>query len=353
MMRAGYAIDYDCLDPLQLQRTLEHKAISGLFSAGQANGTSGNEEAAAQGLLAGVNAMQKIRSKEPLILSRSEGYLGVLIDDLVTKGTNEPYRMMTSRAEYRLLLRQDNADLRLTEKGRAVGLVNDVRYEAFTAKRSLLERTLQNLSSTHLPPNAEVLAKLAELGTAPIRSGMSLLDLLRRSEMTYEKLQQAFEVPELPEVVAEQVEIFAKYEGYINKQKQEVEKALKLENKKIPADIDYLSIKELSSEAAEKLAADGIDAKVINIHTIKPLDEELVVAAAKETGRVVTVEEHSVIGGLGSAVCDVLSEKAPTRVMKIGINDTFGESGPALELLKKYGLDTDSIYEKIKAFACE
>lgn len=176
--------------------------------------------------------MQKIRSKEPLILSRSEGYLGVLIDDLVTKGTNEPYRMMTSRAEYRLLLRQDNADLRLTEKGRAVGLVNDVRYEAFTAKRSLLERTLQNLSSTHLPPNAEVLAKLAELGTAPIRSGMSLLDLLRRSEMTYEKLQQAFEVPELPEVVAEQVEIFAKYEGYINKQKQEVEKALKLENKK-------------------------------------------------------------------------------------------------------------------------
>ena len=254
MMRAGYAIDYDCLDPLQLQRTLEHKAISGLFSAGQANGTSGYEEAAAQGLLAGVNAMQKIRSKEPLILSRSEGYLGVLIDDLVTKGTNEPYRMMTSRAEYRLLLRQDNADLRLTEKGRAVGLVNDVRYEAFTAKRSLLERTLQNLSSTHLPPNAEVLAKLAELGTAPIRSGMSLLDLLRRSEMTYEKLQQAFEVPELPEVVAEQVEIFAKYEGYINKQKQEVEKALKLENKKIPADIDYLSIKELSSEAAEKLA---------------------------------------------------------------------------------------------------
>ena len=254
MMRAGYAIDYDCLDPLQLQRTLEHKAISGLFSAGQANGTSGYEEAAAQGLLAGVNAMQKIRSKEPLILSRSEGYLGVLIDDLVTKGTNEPYRMMTSRAEYRLLLRQDNADLRLTEKGRAVGLVNDVRYEAFTAKRSLLERTLQNLSSTHLPPNAEVLAKLAELGTAPIRSGMSLLDLLRRSEMTYEKLQQAFEVPELPEVVAEQVEIFAKYEGYINKQKQEVEKALKLENKKIPADIDYLSIKELSSEAVEKLA---------------------------------------------------------------------------------------------------
>lgn len=162
--------------------------------------------------------------------------------------------MMTSRAEYRLLRVQDNADLRLTDKGRAVGLVDDARYEAFTAKRSLLERTLQTLGSTHLPPNGEVLAKLAELGTAPIRSGMSMLDLLRRSEMTYAKLKQAFEVPELPAVVAEQVEIFAKYEGYINKQKLEVEKALKLENKKIPDNVDYLAIKELSTEAAEKLA---------------------------------------------------------------------------------------------------
>ena len=254
MMRAGYAIDYDCLDPLQLQASLEHKAISGLFSAGQANGTSGYEEAAAQGLLAGINAMQKLKGNEPLLLSRSDGYLGVLVDDLVTKGTHEPYRMMTSRAEFRLLLRQDNADLRLTEKGRQVGLVDDARYAAFTAKRSLLERTLQTLGSTHLPPNAEVTAKLTALGTAPLRSGLSLLDLLRRSEMSYAKLQQAFALPELPNVVAEQVEIFAKYEGYIKKQQQEVARALKLENKKIPADVDYLAIKELSREAAEKLA---------------------------------------------------------------------------------------------------
>ena len=255
MMRAGYAIDYDCLDPLQLQRTLEHKAISGLFSAGQANGTSGYEEAAAQGLLAGVNAMQKIRSKEPLILSRSEGYLGVLIDDLVTKGTNEPYRMMTSRAEYRLLLRQDNADLRLTEKGRAVGLVNDVRYEAFTAKRSLLERTLQNLSSTHLPPNAEVLAKLAELGTAPIRSGMSLLDLLRRSEMTYEKLTTLtpFAPALTDEQAAEQVEIQVKYEGYIARQQDEIEKQLRNENTLLPATLDYRQVSGLSNEVIAKL----------------------------------------------------------------------------------------------------
>lgn len=253
MMRAGYAIDYDCLDPLQLRPSLEHKAISGLFSAGQSNGTSGYEEAAAQGLMAGINAMMKINGREPLVLRRDEAYIGVLIDDLVTKGTSEPYRMMTSRAEYRLLLRQDNADLRLTEKGRAIGLVDDKRYGIFTEKRTALERTVSELGKQNISPSAENNAKLEAMGTALLRSGSSLLDLLRRKEVTYSKLQQAFDLPELAPQVAEQAEIFAKYEGYITKQRQEVERFMKLENKRLPDDIDYRAIKELSSEAAEKL----------------------------------------------------------------------------------------------------
>lgn len=253
MMRAGYAIDYDCLDPLQLRPSLEHKAISGLFSAGQSNGTSGYEEAAAQGLMAGINAMMKINGREPLVLRRDEAYIGVLIDDLVTKGTSEPYRMMTSRAEYRLLLRQDNADLRLTEKGRAIGLVDDKRYGIFTEKRTALERTVSELGKQNISPSAENNAKLEAMGTAPLRSGSSLLDLLRRKEVTYSKLQQAFDLPELAPQVAEQAEIFAKYEGYITKQRQEVERFMKLENKRLPDNIDYRAIKELSSEAAEKL----------------------------------------------------------------------------------------------------
>lgn len=253
MMRAGYAIDYDCLDPLQLRPSLEHKAISGLFSAGQSNGTSGYEEAAAQGLMAGINAMMKINGREPLVLRRDEAYIGVLIDDLVTKGTSEPYRMMTSRAEYRLLLRQDNADLRLTEKGRAIGLVDDKRYSIFTEKRTALERTVSELGKQNISPSAENNAKLEAMGTVPLRSGSSLLDLLRRKEVTYSKLQQAFGLPELAPQVAEQAEIFAKYEGYITKQRQEVERFMKLENKRLPDDIDYRAIKELSSEAAEKL----------------------------------------------------------------------------------------------------
>lgn len=253
MMRAGYAIDYDCLNPLQLTASLEHKAISGLFSAGQSNGTSGYEEAAAQGLMAGINAMRKINGCDPFILRRDEAYIGVLIDDLVTKGTNEPYRMMTSRAEYRLLLRQDNADLRLTQKGRDIGLVDDTRYKRFTEKRTALERAISELGQIHISPSAENNAKLAAMGTAPLRSGVNLLDLLRRKEVTYAKLQDAFGLETLPEQVAEQTEIFAKYEGYITKQRQEVERFMKLENKKLPVDIDYRAIKELSSEAAEKL----------------------------------------------------------------------------------------------------
>lgn len=254
MMRAGYAIDYDCLNPLQLKPSLEHKAIGGLFSAGQANGTSGYEEAAAQGLLAGINAMRKLLGREPLVLRRDEAYIGVLIDDLVTKGTNEPYRMMTSRAEYRLLLRQDNADLRLTEKGRQIGLVDDERYARFTSKRTEIERAIAHLSKANIAPSEENNAKLLGMGTTPLRNGTNMLDLLRRREISYQKLQEAFALPRLSEQVAEQTEIFAKYEGYIAKQRQEVERFLRLENKRLPADLDYRSIKELSSEAAEKLA---------------------------------------------------------------------------------------------------
>ena len=255
MMRAGYAIDYDCLDPLQLQASLEHKEIKGLFSAGQANGTSGYEEAAAQGLMAGINAVRKLNNQEAFILGRAEAYIGVLIDDLVTKGTNEPYRMMTSRAEYRLLLRQDNADLRLTPKGRELGLVDEQRYAVFCAKQTEIEQGLLQLRTTNIAPNQEVQAKLATLGTPPIKSGINLLELLRRPEVSYQSLVEKFAMPRLSASASEQLEIQVKYEGYIKKQEKEVEKSYKLESKKIPAEINYQEIKELGLEAREKLIA--------------------------------------------------------------------------------------------------
>lgn len=253
MMRAGYAIDYDCLDPLQLQASLEHKEIKGLFSAGQANGTSGYEEAAAQGLMAGINAVRKLNQQEAFILGRAEAYIGVLIDDLVTKGTNEPYRMMTSRAEYRLLLRQDNADLRLTPKGRELGLVDEQRYAVFCAKQTEIEQGLLQLRTTNIAPNQEVQAKLATLGTPPIKSGINLLELLRRPEVSYQSLVEKFAMPRLSASASEQLEIQVKYEGYIKKQEKEVEKSNKLESKKIPAEINYQEIKELGLEAREKI----------------------------------------------------------------------------------------------------
>ena len=253
IMRAGYAIDYDCLEPTQLTATLEHKAIGGFFSAGQSNGTSGYEEAAGQGLIAGINAACKVQGKDPLVLSRSDAYLGVLIDDLVTKGTNEPYRMMTSRAEYRLLLRQDNADLRLTEKGRQVGLVNDERYARFQAKKAAIEEAVAQLKERHIGPSPAAQQALTQMGSSELKSGISLYGLLRRPEVTYAMLEEHFEAPALAAEIKEQVEIGAKYEGYIKKQLEEVQRAEKLESKLLPNNVDYLSLQGLAVEAREKL----------------------------------------------------------------------------------------------------
>ena len=253
MMRPAYAIEYDLLDPLQLYPTLEVIKLPGLYSAGQSNVTSGYEAAAAQGLVAGINAALKIQGKDPFILARHEAYIGSLVDDLVTKGADEPYRMMTSRSEYRLILRQDNADLRLTEKGHSIGLVGEERYARFLERKKKYEEAMDYIRTQRFTPKEEINRALESMGTAPLTTGTGADQILKRPEMTYRKMMEMLGCPAFDEEAVEEMEITVKYEGYIARQEAAVRKAARMENEKLPLDMDYLSFDGISTEAKQKM----------------------------------------------------------------------------------------------------
>ena len=296
MMRTGYAIEYDVVVPYQLRPSLETKIVENLFTAGQMNGTSGYEEAASQGLMAGINAALKNQGKEPFVMKRSEGYIGVMVDDLVTKGTMEPYRLLTSRAEYRLLLRHDNADFRLTEIGHEIGLVSDERYETFLAKKALVEDEIKRLMKTRLKPTAELQAFLVDVkGASPLKDGILAADFLRRPEMTYEEVVSfAPATIELPLAVKEQVEIQIKYEGYIQKAIEKVEKMKRMESKRIPERIDYEAINGLATEARQKLVKIQPEtiAQASRISGVNPADISILMVYV-EQGKIAKVAEYS------------------------------------------------------------
>ena len=295
MMRSGYAIEYDVVVPHQLRPTLETKKIENLYTAGQTNGTSGYEEAAGQGLLAGINAALKIKGEEPLVLKRSDGYIGVMIDDLVTKGTLEPYRLLTSRAEYRLILRHDNADLRLSEIGHRVGLLSDERYERYLAKKAKVEQELKRLKKIRLKPIPELQTFLAEKHSAALKDGILVADLLKRPEMHYEELMPFFEAPEEPldRREIEQIEIQIKYEGYIKKALDKVDKLKRLEAKRIPSYIDYDAIDSLATEARQKLKQIRPEtiAQASRISGVNPADISILMVYI-EQGKIAKIEEE-------------------------------------------------------------